>query len=81
VCYGACMTKLLDQAIQTIKELPESQQDLAAKFLLAFANPEAQQNQINDAQLAEVEVAKREVREGKIATEAEMTEVWKRFGS
>jgi hypothetical protein len=75
------MTKLLDQAIQTVKELPEPQQDIAAKFLLAFANPEAQRYQINDAQLAEVELAKREVREGKIATEAEMTEVWKRFNS
>ena len=56
------MTKLLDQAIQTVKELPEPQQDIAAKFLLAFANPEAQRYQINDAQLAEVELAKREVR-------------------
>jgi hypothetical protein len=75
------MTKLLEQAIQTVKNLPDSQQDVAAKFLLAFANPEAQRYQLNDAQLAEVELAKREVREGKIATEAEMAEVWKRFGS
>jgi hypothetical protein len=75
------MTKLLDQAIQTVKQLPESQQDVAAKFLLAFANPDAHHYQLSDEQLAEVELAKREVREGKVATEAEMTEVWKRFGS
>jgi hypothetical protein len=75
------MTKLLEQAIQTVKNLPDSQQDVAAKFLLAFANPEAHRYQLSDAQLAEIELAKREVREGKIATEAEMTEVWKRFGS
>jgi hypothetical protein len=75
------MTKLLDQAIQTVKELPEPQQDLAAKFLLAFANPDAHRYQVDDAQLAEVELAKREVRDGKIASEAEMAEVWKRFGS
>ena len=30
-------------------------------------------------QVTEVELARREVREGKIATEAEMAEVWRRF--
>jgi hypothetical protein len=75
------MTKLLEQAIATVKELPEPQQDIAAKFLLAFANPKAKRYQLSNAQLAEVELAKREVREGKIATEAEMTEVWQRFRS
>ena len=75
------MTKLLEQAIETVKELPDSQQDIAAKFLLAFANPDANRFQLNDAQVVEVELAKREVREGKIATEAEMAEVWRRFGS
>jgi hypothetical protein len=75
------MTKLLEQAIATVKELPESQQDIAARFLLAFANPEANRYQLDDGQLAEVELAKREVREGKIATEAEMAETWRRFRS
>ena len=75
------MTKLLEQAIATVKELPEPQQDIAAKFLLAFANPDAHRFQLDDAQVAEVELAKREVREGKIATEAEMADVWRRFGS
>ena len=31
-------------------------------------------------QLAEVELALREIREGKIATDEEMEEVWRRFG-
>ena len=75
------MTKLLEQAIATVKELPEPQQDIAAKFLLAFANPDAHRYQLDDAQVAQVELAKREVREGKIATAAEMAEVWRRFGS
>jgi hypothetical protein len=75
------MTKLLEQAIASVKGLPETQQDIAAQFLLAFANPEAHRYQLDDAQVAEVELAKRDVREGKIATEAEMAEVWRRFGS
>jgi hypothetical protein len=75
------MTKLLEQAIATLKALPEPQQDLAAKFLLAFANPDAERYGLDDAQLAEVELAKEEVRDRKVATDAEMAEVWRRFGS
>jgi hypothetical protein len=74
------MTKLLEHAIATIRELPEQEQDVAAKFLLGFANPDAQRYQLTDEQVAEVELAKQEVRAGKIATDAEMDDVWRRFG-
>jgi hypothetical protein len=74
------MTKLLEEAIATVRELPERDQDVAAKFLLALRNPEAPRHQLSDGQVAEVELAKREVREGKIATDAEMNDVWRRFG-
>jgi hypothetical protein len=73
------MTKLLEQAIATIRQLPEPEQDIAAKFLLGFANPDAHLYQLSDEQLAEVELAKQEVRAGEIATEAEMEDVWRRF--
>ena len=75
------MTKLLEEAIATVRRLPEQEQDTAAKLLLAFASPGAEAYQLTDQQLAEVEIAKREVRAGKIATEAEMADVWQRFGS
>jgi hypothetical protein len=74
------MTKLLEQAIAAVAALPDSKQDAAAEFLLAFANSNRPRLQINESQLAEVELAKREVREGQLATDAEMTEVWRRFG-
>ena len=74
------MIKLLEEAIATVRELPEGDQEIAAKFLLAFAKPEAHRYRLTGEQVAEVELAKREVREGKIATEAEMAEVWERFG-
>jgi hypothetical protein len=74
------MTKLLEEAIATIRNLPESEQDLAAKFLLEFADPAARRHQLDDAQAAEVALAQAEVREGKVATDAEMAEVWRRFG-
>jgi hypothetical protein len=75
------MTKLLDQAIATLKNLPEAEQDIAARFLLDFANPQAHRHQLSEAQLLEVELAKHEVCDGKVATDAEMAEVWQRFGS
>jgi hypothetical protein len=74
------MNKLLEDAIATVRELPDSDQEIAAKFLLNFANPDAKRFQLTDAQVAEVEAAKVEVREGKIATESEMSDVWRRFG-
>ena len=73
------MTKLLEQAIESVRQLPDREQDLAARFLLGFANPEAQDYQLTDGQIAEVELAKQEVRAGKIATDAEMEDVWRRF--
>jgi len=74
------MIKLLEQAIATVQELPERDQKVAAEFLLGFANPEAHRYQLNEQQAAEVELARREVREGKIASKAQMDQLWRRFG-
>ena len=74
------MNKLLEEAIVSVERLPERDQELAAKFLLGFANPDAHHYQLSDQQVAEVELAMREVRRGKIASDDEMDEVWRRFG-
>ena len=74
------MTKLLDEAIATVRQLPDGDQDVAAKFLLGFANSDVHRYHLTDEQVAEVELAKREVREGKIATDADMVDLWRRFG-
>jgi len=73
------MTKLLEQATATVRQLSDADQDVAAKLLLGFANPNAQLYQLSDEQLAEVELAKQEVRAGKIASEAAMEDMWRRF--
>ena len=74
------MNKLLEHAIETVRELPDGDQEVAAKFLLAFAKPDKHRYRLTAAQIAEVDLAKREVRDGQIATDAEMAEVWARFG-
>jgi len=73
------MNKLLEEAIVSVERLSERDQELAAKFLLGFANPDAQHYQLSDQQIAEVESARLEVREGKVASDDEMEEVWRRF--
>jgi hypothetical protein len=73
------MTKLLEQAIASVQKLSDSEQDVAARFLLGFANPDAGHFQLTDEQVAEVELAREEVRSGTVATEAEMDDVWRRF--
>jgi len=73
------MIKLLEEAIATVGHLPERDQEIAAEFLLGFANQDADRHQLSDEQVREVDLAKREVREGKIANAAEMDEVWRRF--
>jgi hypothetical protein len=74
------MNKLLEEAIVSVERLSERDQELAAKFLLGFANPDAHHYELSNQQVAEVELAKSEVREGKIASDDEMDEVWRRFG-
>jgi hypothetical protein len=74
------MNKLLQEAVTSVEQLPEAEQELAAKFLLDFANPDASRYRLTPEQLAEVELAKREVRDGKLASDEQMDEVWRRFG-
>lgn len=73
------MTQLLWQAIESIQRLPESEQDIAARFLLGFSNQDAGHFQLTDDQVREVELARLEVGAGEIATDAEIEDVWRRF--
>jgi hypothetical protein len=74
------MTKLLDDAIEKVKALPEPDQDLAAELLLGFADGQRERYQLSPEQVQDVELAKQEAREGKFAADSEMKSVWQRFG-
>ena len=50
------MSQLLDQALERLRELPQTEQDLAAAELMNFVNHiDAPQIQLSDEQLAEVD--------------------------
>lgn len=74
------MTKLLEQAIEKVQKLPEAEQDRVAELLLGVADSARSRYRLTDEQLAEVERARQEAREGKFASDEEMAELWRRFG-
>ena len=78
--YIAPMTKLLEEAVEKIRALPEADQDIAAEFLLGFADPKTEHIQLSPEQVREVELAKEEPRQGKFAGAEQMNALWRRFG-
>jgi hypothetical protein len=74
------MNKRLEEAIVRLQGLSESDQELAAEFLLGFANLDAARYRLSAEQVAEVSLARREARAGKFASDAEMAALWRQFG-
>ncbi len=73
------MTKLLEEGIQAVRELPADRQDMAGELLLTLAASEPQYplttEQVEDLRLALEEADRRNY-----ASEAEVAETWKKFG-
>jgi hypothetical protein len=72
-------TKLLEQAIAKVRELPEDDQNRAVEFLSDFASPDARRYQLSDEQLAEVR-RRRAVNNPKTITLTELDERLRRLG-
>jgi hypothetical protein len=74
------MTKLLDRAVAEARKLSDSEQDRVAVLLLSLIESDVDAAQLTPKQMAEVELARQEAREGLFASDQEMTDVWRRFG-
>jgi hypothetical protein len=74
------MTKLLDQAVAEARKLSDSEQDRVASLLLSLIDGDVDAVQLTPEQMAEVELARQEAREGLFASDQEMTDLWRRFG-
>jgi hypothetical protein len=68
------MTKLLEEAINELRNLPEDEQDAAADALFAYISSDERQYQLTSHQIAEVRRIQRALRDGKtrLATDAEV---------
>jgi hypothetical protein len=74
------MTRLLEQAIETVSVLPDEMQDELARILLQFAGvdqPPIQLTAEEDADLAEADA---EVLRGEFASDEDMAAIWTKHG-
>lgn len=68
------MTKLLEEAIEQLRELPEEEQDTAADVVFAYVANDERQYRLAPNQIAEVQRIQKNLNTGKtrLATDAEV---------
>ncbi len=76
------MTKLLEQAIAKVRELPESDQDAAADALFAHLAGDHHRFGLTAEQIADVTRIRQDLRDGRsnLASDDEMAALWKKCG-
>lgn len=74
------MTKLLDEAIAKVRELPDEEQERAAESLMVFAELAKQGvYKLSAQERAAIEASKAQARRGQLATDAEVEAAYARF--
>ena len=74
------MTKLLDQAIAKVRELPAQDQERAAEALMLFADLAKQGvYRLSPDERAAIEESRDQVRRGELATDEEVEAAYARF--
>jgi ABC-type nitrate/sulfonate/bicarbonate transport system substrate-binding protein len=74
------MTKLLEDAIMKVRELPEAEQDEAAEMLLAVASRRGEPVRLDEATRAAVQEGREQARRGAFASDEDMAAFFKRHG-
>jgi len=72
------MTKFLEKAIATIRDLPDSEQDEAAELLLSLASRIRGPVRLDDETRSAIKEGKEQARRGEFASDAEMAEFFRR---
>ena len=72
------MTKLLDQAIEKVRELPEADQDDTAEMLLWVIEARSGAMPLDEETAKAIDEGLAEARRGDFASEAEVAALWKR---
>ena len=72
------MTKLLEEAVKKIQQLPEAAQDEAAEILLSLAAKCSEPVQLDDATRKAVREGKAQAERGEFVPDEEMAEFFKR---
>jgi predicted transcriptional regulator len=72
------MTKLLEEAIERVRHLPEALQDEAAEILLSLVSKCAEPVHLDDETRTAVREGKAQASRGEFVTDEEMAEFFKR---
>jgi hypothetical protein len=73
------MTRLLEQGIEAVRELPADRQDMAGELLLSLAANQPRY-QLTKEQIEDLKLSLEEADRGEFASEHEMAKTWKKFG-
>jgi len=73
------MTKMVKEAIEVLRELPEDRQETVARAILDYASNDDVYH-LSDEERAEVRAGLAEIERGEIASDAEVRAVYKRIG-
>ena len=74
------MTRLLEQAIETVSALPDDVQDDLARILLQFAGVEQPPHVLTSEEEADIEASLAEAERGEFATDEEIRAMWRKHG-
>ena len=64
-CYNFAMSKLLEQAIESLRDLPEDEQDAAASALLSYISSDERHYHLTSDQAEAVRQTRRDLKTGK----------------
>ncbi len=76
----ATMTKMLDEAIKKVRELPDSVQDDAAEMLLSVAAKQGEPIRLDEETRAAVQEGRAQARRGEFVSEEDMQAFFERHG-
>jgi hypothetical protein len=74
------MTRLLEQAFNTVSALPEARQDELARVMLQLAGVDQPPIQLTAAEEADLAAAEAEIERGELAGDEEVRAMWAKHG-
>jgi predicted transcriptional regulator len=74
------MTKMLDEAIEKVRELPDAVQDDAAQILFSLAAKQGAPVELDEETLAAVREARAQARRGEFVSDEDMQAFFRRHG-
>ena len=74
------MTKLLEEAIEKVRQLPEADQDEAAEMLLSVASKKNEPVQLDDETRAAILEGREQARRGEFVSDEDMAAFFQRHG-